>query len=126
MITHTCFGPGTECCVYSYHSVLTSHEPELLFTHPPRLPGDVNRIFRSRTGRHRCTPDRSTDLFTRFVTVSTASTPSHRCNCHNPDGSLASRPLMDPPHNISGNPGTISVPLGRKTEPTQAKQSTSS
>jgi hypothetical protein len=37
------------------------HEPERLFTHrlklgfvhPPRLPGDVNRIFRSRTGRHR-------------------------------------------------------------------------
>jgi hypothetical protein len=86
------------------HNIL--HEPELLsthrlklgFIHPPRLPGDVNRIFRSRTGRHRRTPDRFTDLFTRFVTISTASTPSYRCNCHNPDGSLASRPLMDSLH----------------------------
>jgi hypothetical protein len=94
-------------CVYNkVDSHIVFHEPELLFTHrlklgfihPPRLPGDVNRIFRSRTGRHRCTPDRFTDLFTRFVTVSTASTPSYRCNCHHPDGSLASRPLMDPPH----------------------------
>jgi hypothetical protein len=61
-----------------------------------------------------------TDLFTRFVTVSITSTSSYRCNCHNPDGSLASRPLMTP--HISGNTGTISAPLGRKTEPTQAKQ----
>jgi hypothetical protein len=39
-----------------------------------------------------------TDLFTRFVNVSIASTTSYRCNCHHPDGSLASRPLMDPPY----------------------------
>jgi hypothetical protein len=66
---------------------------KLGFIHPPWLPGDVNRIF-----RHRCTSDRFTDLFTHFVTVSTTSTPSYRCNCHHPDGSLDSRPLMDPPH----------------------------
>jgi hypothetical protein len=49
-------------------------EPELLFTHrlklgfvhPPRLPGDVNRFFRSRTGRHRCSPDRFLDHFYAF------------------------------------------------------------
>jgi hypothetical protein len=95
-----------EPCDSYIRSRETLHEPELLFihrlklgfVHPPRLPGDVNRIFRSRTGRHRCTPDCFTDLFTRFVTVSTASIPSYRCNCHNPDRSLASRPLMDPPH----------------------------
>jgi hypothetical protein len=50
------------------------HEPELLFTHrlklgfvhPPRLPGDVNRFFRSRTGRYRCSPDRFLDYFYAF------------------------------------------------------------
>jgi hypothetical protein len=83
---------------YAYypHTIIFTHRLKLGFIHPPRLPGDVNRFFRSRTGRHRCTPDRFTDLFTRFVTVSTASTPSYRCNCHHPDGSLASRPLMTP------------------------------
>jgi hypothetical protein len=52
----------------------SAHEPELLFTHqlklgfvhPPRLPGDVNRFFRSRTGRHRCSPDRFLDYFYAF------------------------------------------------------------
>jgi hypothetical protein len=51
-----------------------NHEPELLFIHrlklgfihPPRLPGDVNRFFRSRTGRHRCSPDRFLDHFYAF------------------------------------------------------------
>jgi hypothetical protein len=92
-----------EFYIHSKLRGLVGHEPELLFTHrlklgfihPPRLPGDVNRFFRSRTERHRCTPDRFTD---RFVTVSTASTPSYRCNYHHLDGSLVSRPLMDPPH----------------------------
>jgi hypothetical protein len=52
----------------------STHEPELLFTHrlklgfvhPSRLPGDVNRFFRSRTGRHRCSPDRFLDHFYAF------------------------------------------------------------
>jgi hypothetical protein len=52
----------------------TFHEPELLlthrlklgFVHPPRLPGDVNRFFRCRTGRHRCSPDRFLDHFYAF------------------------------------------------------------
>jgi hypothetical protein len=53
---------------------VATHEPELLFTHrlklgfvhPPRLPGDVNRFFRSRAGRHRCSPDRVLDHFYAF------------------------------------------------------------
>jgi hypothetical protein len=81
---------------------VAGHEPELLFTHrlklgfvhPPWLPGDVNRIFRSRTGRHRCAPD----YFSIFLRVSSPF-PSrrhqfYRCECHHPDGSLASRPML--------------------------------
>jgi hypothetical protein len=79
-----------------------SHEPELLFTHrlklgfvhPLRLPGDVNQIFRSRTGLHRCAPD----CLSIFLRVSSPF-PSrrhqfYRCECHHPDGSLASRPML--------------------------------
>jgi hypothetical protein len=93
-----------EIVVYIRGTVLSEleHESELLFTHrlklgfvhPPRLPGDVDWIFRSRTGRHRCSPD----CFSIFLRVSSPF-PSrrhqfYRCECHHLDGSLASRLML--------------------------------
>jgi hypothetical protein len=57
-----------------YCYIITRHEPELLFTHrlkigfvhPLRVPGDVNRFFRSRTGRYRSLPDHFLDHFYAF------------------------------------------------------------
>jgi hypothetical protein len=95
---------GDRSNVYARHPIphLAPHEPELLFTYrlklgfvyPPLLPGDVNRIFRSRTGRHRCAPD----CFSIILRVSSPF-PSrrhqfYRCECHHLDGSLASRPML--------------------------------
>jgi hypothetical protein len=90
------------------------HEPELLFTHrlrlglvhSPRLPGDVNRFFRSRTGRHRCSPGRFLDHFYRY-------------ECHYPDGSLASRPTLTTYRSRISGPIVVAWP---KRCPQWAKQ----
>jgi hypothetical protein len=107
MITHTHYD------VFTHESeLLFTHRLKLGFIHPPRLPGDVNRIFRSRTRRHRCTPDCFTDLFTRFVTVSTASTPILPLRMPPPRQISCFETHVDPPAEV----GFLDTPssLGRK------------
>jgi hypothetical protein len=70
----------------------TFHEPELLFgfVHPPRLPGDVYRFFRSRTGRHRRFLDHFYAFRHRLYRVDTVFTATNVTT-------QTDLPLRDPP-----------------------------